>query len=126
MTTNYVQAVIENLEAGVNPDVVLHNLKAVLDRRGHVRLYGAIVRSVLQSLEVRAGATATVVTVAKSADATSPLVATLLKELGASGENVVTKIDESIIGGAKVSYQSRQIDATHKQSLYSLYQSIIK
>jgi len=122
----YVQAVVANLEAGMQPEVVLTNLKTVLKRRGHTRLYGDVVKSVAITLEQNAKADAVTVVVSTLSTGESTQVQKLIAELGATEavRNVV--VDPTIIGGAKVSYQSRQLDATHKSALYSLYESITK
>jgi len=126
MTKSYVQAVVANLEAGMQPEVVLTNLKAVLERRGHTRLYGDVVKSIAIVLEQKAKAASVTVVVSKLSASESSQVQKLIAELGATeaARNVV--VDPTIIGGAKVSHRSRQLDATHKTALYSLYESITK
>jgi len=120
----YVQAVVANLEAGMSPDTVLSNLKTVLERRGHMRLHASVLKAVTQTLEAKAKQNAVSVTVDKPATADSPLVTKLIAELGANSAKRIIVVDPTIIGGAKVSYQSRQLDATHKTALQKLYESI--
>jgi len=124
MTDSYVQAVVANLEAGLSPDTVLRNLKTVLERRGHLRLHASIVKAVVQTLEQKAQQQAAIITVDKPASADSPLVEKLIAELGATSALRKVVVDPTIIGGAKVSYRSRQLDATYKVALQKLYQAI--
>jgi len=126
MTDSYVQAVVANVEAGLSPDTVLRNLTTVLERRGHVRLRASILKAVVVMLEAKAKSNAVTVIVNTSTAAKSSLVEKLIAELGAVSADRNVVVDPTIIGGAKVSYQSRQLDATHKQALYSLYESITK
>jgi F0F1-type ATP synthase delta subunit len=120
----YVQAVVANLEAGLNPETVLSNLKTVLERRGHVRLHESILQSVAQTLEDQSKQNAVTVTIDKSITTDSALVTKLISELGASSVERRVIVDPTIVGGAKVSYQSRQLDATYKTALQKLYQAI--
>jgi F0F1-type ATP synthase delta subunit len=122
----YVQAVVANLEAGMNPETVLRNLKTVLERRGHLRLYGEVLKQVQKTLEQKQKSKAVTVIVSTEKASHTTTVQKLIDELGADTAEQVVIVDPTIIGGAKVIYQDRQLDATHKTALYSLYQSITK
>jgi len=120
----YVQAVVANLVAGNELETVLSNLKVILERRGHTRLYPTILSAVAKTMEERRKVQAVTVTVATVANSDSDLVTKLVAELGASAAERRVVIDENCIGGAKVVYASRQLDATYKTALHSLYKAI--
>lgn len=122
----YVQAVVANLKSGIHPDTVLGNLKTVLERRGHTRLYGEVVVAVANLLEQTEKASSVTVVVSDSSANESAQVKKLIAQLGAENVEKYIVVDPTIIGGTKVIFQSRQLDATHKTALYSLYQSITK
>jgi len=65
------------------------------------------------------------VVVANANDVKSELVKNALLKLQADTENFTTEIDESIIGGAVISYQHQMIDQSYKTKLKNLYQSVI-
>jgi F0F1-type ATP synthase delta subunit len=121
----YVTAVVESLKAGQEPSLVFAGLKRVLARRGHERLLPRIVRTLEREASRRTGAGATILTVAKAADADSVAVQSLLREM-AVVEKPTVVIDETIIGGAKLRSGDTEIDASYKTTLINLYHTITK
>ncbi len=125
MKRHYTEALLAAIRAGVAIDVALDNFRASLIQRHHEKLYIPVLRAALRRLAheaVHAGAT---VVVARAADAGLPSVAQSLSALGAQEQPQVI-VDETIIGGAVVSYKHRSIDGSYKAALTKLYQAITK
>lgn len=111
----YLQAVSTLLESGVALDVVLKNTRAVLEKRGHSRLYPALLRSLARTYPVLERKKIPVLTLAKEDDE-----AKYKKML--SGEEIhKTKIDSSIIGGYVYTKNFVQTDNSYKSKLLTLY-----
>ncbi|PJC55855.1 hypothetical protein CO026_03445 [Candidatus Kaiserbacteria bacterium CG_4_9_14_0_2_um_filter_41_32] len=125
MTKNYIQAVLMLLKAGTPVETVLVNLKRLLEKRGHSSLYGAVLRGLVSNFRLTNTSAVPQVIVANAKDIDSALVKKALLELQSNDTNFTTIIDESIIGGAIVSYKHRMIDQSYKTKLKNLYQSVI-
>ncbi len=116
------------LSTGKAVDVVLANLKEVLVRHGHLSIHADI----LKGLQVEMGRSATessaVLSIAKVGDAESlaEAVKSALVAMKESGAEVRTEIDQTLIGGFKISHNGKTIDASYKTKLQELYKSIIK
>lgn len=126
MHDTYVTAVQTLLHAGEKPDVVFANLKAVLERRGHLRLLPRILRVLEREVAQSEKSRQAKVIVARASDADSALVAELMQEIGTTKSQVHVLVDETIIGGAIVRHNHTESDASYKTALYTLYQSITK
>lgn len=124
MLPSYVEAVTLCITDGQSVDQVLANLQSVLARRGHERLYNAILRGVQKELEQQQLAAAVMVTVARDADAESPLVRELIAQLNAETAPVIVTVDSTLIGGAQVTYQHQNLDHTYKTALRHLYERV--
>jgi F0F1-type ATP synthase delta subunit len=126
MEKAYVQAVVELLAAGSDIETVLAKLRTVLVARGHGKALPTVLRGIVRALEEKADATATVI-VAKASDAAALKneIAQALTALGADNTTVLTTVDDTIIGGLIATYNHRQIDASYRTKLHSLYQQIV-
>jgi F0F1-type ATP synthase delta subunit len=125
MIKDYVHAIKAALKSGQKPDVVLKNLEQVLARRGHSQLLGRILRTFERELGRGANHLEPTLVVAREKDAKSPLVTKLMKELSVESSPRII-VDETVIGGAKLSLNHTEIDATYKTALINLYQAITK
>lgn len=125
MKDNYVNAAVELIEAGTPVDVVLGNMKTVMDRKGHDSLYPSVLRSLLQTLEVRQVSKAPTVHISKANCDSLKQVPALLAELGCNEKEYNTVIDPTLVGGLIVSHNHKMIDQCHKTKLINLYQSIV-
>lgn len=127
MSRDYAIASAELIASGLPVNDVLARLQVLLKRRGHSKLYPAILTALLREVEVGANESGARLSVARASDAQSPLVSKLKKELsvGASDDVTVT-VDETLIGGAKLRAHHQEIDASYKRSLLSLYQAVTK
>lgn len=126
MEKTYIHAVIELLEAGSDIETVLSKLRTVLSVRGHQKALPAVLRGIVRALEEKADTVATI-TIAKASDETvlKNEIKTALTALGADTAEVTTVVDENIIGGLIATYNHRQLDASYRTKLHSLYQQIV-
>ena len=125
MKKNYIQAALVLLKAGTPVEAVLSNLKRLLEKHGHSSLYGAVLRGSVSNFRLTNTSAVPQVVVANAKDIDSALVKKALLELQSNDTNFTTIIDESIIGGAIISYKHRMIDQSYKTKLKNLYQSVI-
>ncbi|PIY58699.1 MAG: hypothetical protein COY98_00620 [Candidatus Yonathbacteria bacterium CG_4_10_14_0_8_um_filter_43_17] len=125
MKQNYLKAISILLRAGMPVEQVLSNFKQLLNKRGHQALYGVVLHSLVVNFESGNNQGIPLVVVANANDVKSELVKNALLKLQADTENFTTEIDESIIGGAVISYQHQMIDQSYKTKLKNLYQSVI-
>jgi len=126
MKDSYITAVLEELKAGHDPSKVLAGLKNTLAKKGHDRLYAAILRGVARVLEA-GSAESVVVTTVSEADykAHKDAITAALKTLDADTEPKV-QIDETIVGGFVAEANNKRIDASYKSKLVTLYRSLTK
>lgn len=124
MKENYITAVLQELKQGTNPEEILTGLKRMLVKRGHERLYAAILRGVVRVLEA-GGASAVTVTVASRNwyDTNRTSIAQTLSTLGADTEATILT-DETIIGGYIAEARAQRVDHSHKSRLVQLYRSL--
>ena len=125
MIKDYVLALKAALASGQKPETVFANLGEVLARRGHSQLLGRILRTLERELGRGTTHLEPTLVVARDKDAGSPLVAKLMKELGVETSPRVI-VDDSVIGGAKLSHNHTEIDATYKTALINLDRAITK
>ncbi|MAZ56434.1 hypothetical protein CL653_01450 [bacterium] len=124
MKENYVQALLQSIEVGVEPRVALQNLMLVQEKRGHMKLYRGVLQSTLRFLEGRAQDEALVtVTDNSQYDSYKSEIESQL-----AGMNITTtpavQINSNLIGGYILESKSQRVDASYKQKLVSLYQKI--
>ena len=127
MKNNYIQAVIEMILAGKNPDEVISGLQKTLEVKGHSRLYPSILRGVLRVLETKkdtAGVTVTVATV-PDVEKYKTTINSILEQLDGTID-FSTQVDETLIGGVVVSDGQTVVDKSFKTALLNLYRSITK
>lgn len=126
MKDTYITAVLDLLAAGAPAAEVLGGLTRTLDGRGHNGLLPGILAGVLRQLEA-GEAGETTITVAREADASSlrEEIASALRELGADGE-ARTEVDDTLIGGFVVESGSKQLDASYKSKLVTLYRALTR
>jgi len=120
----YVHAVLKAAADGIAPDVVLTNLRQVMERRGHGQLFYRVLQTVLRELT----ASRAVRTIVRVADETAYTqyqteIKKMLSDLNCTDTPHVT-VDPSLIGGYQVEANDRRVDASYKQLLTSLYRRI--
>ena len=123
-THDYIDALISLLEEGRDFEDVIKNLKVVLEKKGHQKLY----RSILEGLSRRLGtihAQQATVHVAREKD-----IKTLKEQLNAhlqalETDSFDTEIDPTLIGGYVIEHNNKIIDNSYKSRLVALYRSLI-
>lgn len=129
MHTSYSQAVLELMQSGTSFDAALVSLRQLLEKKGHSKLLGAILKDMLAQLQTKNTALLATVTVARAGDEAvlqSQIAAALAALVVPSGTQSVTIVDPTIIGGFSVTYDHAEYDQTYKRTLKSLYESITK
>ncbi len=122
---DYSQAVIELLQGGDAFPDVLTKLKELLARKGHMRLYPKILRSLLREV-TRDTARGTIsVTLARETDEETlkSHIANAIRSL--EGSTHTTRIDPTITGGFIAEMGEKRIDQSYKRKLLTLYRSLI-
>ena len=115
---HYLQATKALLKEGASLDSILSGLKSTLDKRGHIKLYPNLLRSLLRSLEEDSSTGAPVLVVAKEADAKH-----FLKDAPATTRVVV---DENIVGGHILTEDWKRTDSSYKTQLLTWYRRSLK
>jgi F0F1-type ATP synthase delta subunit len=129
MKSDYAQAFLEMLKAGIPVETALTGLKRVLERKRHEKLLAPILLEVQRELEAEKGVMQAIVTVASSTQtvALRSTIDAALKELGVSADTPVKEVvDRTLVGGFVASFDHRECDQSYKAALKSLYESITK
>lgn len=125
MSDTYATAAYLALEDGMMLPDVLKRLVEVLEKRGHSKLYGGILRE-LEKKIAGAEEAKTTVRLADTDDekVLKAEIAAALTEIG--GEQVYElETDESLVGGFVLETKDRMVDASYKRSLLSLYRKFV-
>lgn len=127
MTTNYTTAAYELLVAGVSVDTVLDGVRQVMQRRGHIAHYPAVLRALLDRWEAFEQKQQPVVAIAR-ADDESRCAAIIREQLAvvAAPGTYRTRIAPELIGGSRVEYDHRVVDGSYKASLLRLYKQAVQ
>jgi len=127
MKKHYIQAVLEMIRAGQNPDAVLSGLAQVLEVKGHQSLKASVLAGVLRILTAETKRTAASVTVSKAADIEKhkAAITKALSSILAESDYVVHE-DAAIIGGFVAQSKNIIYDASYKTALVKLYRNIAK
>lgn len=125
MKQAYITAIVDSLLTTKDVETVLKNVTALLEKKGHVRLWPAVLRGVLRDLEKRSNEIVPHVVVAKEAGANDETIKQALMTLGATS-TPNTVVDSTLIGGFLVQYKDRMIDASYKRALIDLYRKVTK
>jgi F0F1-type ATP synthase delta subunit len=125
MKNHYIQATLDLILSGKNPDEVILGLKKTLEAKGYTRLYPSVLRGVLRILETKKDTVGAVVTVASQSDVEKykTVINSALEKLTGS-EDFSTHVDQTIIGGVVISDGKTVIDKSFKTTLLNLYRSI--
>lgn len=126
MKKAYVTALVESILAGKPVEVVLRELKALLARRGHERLWSQILKAAQRELEVKEKRGTPELVLAKAGAADESAVAAALKALGAATGDYTTTIDETLVGGFTLRVRGLFLDKSYKRALLKLYEQITK
>jgi F0F1-type ATP synthase delta subunit len=128
MKTEYAHAILQMIKEGVSVDTALSGLRAVLEKKGHNKLFVPILREALRIIQSEKDSIqAVVATARKEDDAVQKQIEATLKALGVQENTSIKKvIDDTLIGGFVVTYEYKEYDQSYKKALRSLYESITK
>lgn len=124
MKKAYIKALTDALLASTDVEAVLKSTKELLDKKGHQRLWLAVLQGTVQELEKRQRANLPEVIFANDLKPKTDKLTQVLTSLGAHTEAYKTSVDSSLIGGFIVRYQDRLIDASYKKALIDLYYKV--
>lgn len=129
MKSDYVQAFLEVLQAGMPVDTALTGLKSTLERKNHMKLYAPVLLEVMRVLEADKDGKTAVVAVASAAQAKElkNQISDALTTLGVDKNAAVKEtIDETLVGGFVATFDYKEHDQSYKKSLKNLFESITK
>ena len=128
MEKHYIKAVVSLVLQGRDIDAVLSNLKTVLARKGHEKLYVQVLKGVQSELSLQKNTLASSVVIAKEADlpGLQNELSESLQKLGGNPDETKITVDPTLIGGFIVSHNGKLINRSYKEKLVSLYRSITK
>jgi F0F1-type ATP synthase delta subunit len=127
MKQAYVTALTNSLLSGLSPEVALVNIKALLSRKGHMRLWPQILRATKRVLEAKLKSHIPQVTVSKSGVVTETKIKSALAMLGVAETEAYTEVvDTTLVGGFTARFKGKLIDQSYKRALVNLYLNITK
>ncbi len=128
MEKAYAAALWHTVEKGTDPKEAVERLCTMLERRGHQALLAKIGRAFEALARQSARHTKVELVVARESDAQRMLdeAGKKIEEMGATKKDVVTRVDETLIGGWRLEGRGRLIDASYKNGLMALYERIIR
>lgn len=124
MKNHYIQATIQLIQKGTDIQEVLTGLQRTMVDKGHMRLYGAVLRGVFRILETKKESLTATVTVAEEAAIAkyTDAIKNALTVLEA-GDDYTVKVDPTIIGGVIVKNNNTVVDRSFKTALTNLYRA---
>ncbi len=126
MKKAYVTALVERILAGESVESALSNLRALMEKRGHFRLFSQVLKAAVRELEVKLRRVVPQVTLAKAGGVSEVTIAAALTELGAVADAYDVTVDQSLVGGFSVRVRGRLLDKSYKRVLVQLYERITK
>jgi F0F1-type ATP synthase delta subunit len=126
MKKAYVTALVERILAGQAVETSLMNLRALMEKRGHLRLFSQVLKAAMRELEVKLKRVVPQVTLAKAGGVSEEAIKAALAELGAAAEAYDTTIDSSLVRGFSARVRGRLLDKSYKRVLLNFYEKITK
>lgn len=127
MKQAYVTALTEALMTNSDTEMVLNNVQRVLIKKGHGRLWPAVLRGALRGIKRMNRANVPHVTVATKADEKITKIQAALVAVGSSASDTYeVSVDSTLIGGLVVRYRDKMYDASYKRALVDLYRKVTK
>jgi len=126
LKNDYIEAVSALLDEGKDFDGVIKNLKEVLEKKGHQKLYKSILIGLQIKTESSLETNVAQVSVARQKDLeiSKERISKSLTEL--ESDNYDASVDPSLIGGYVIEYDNKIIDNSYKSRLVTLYRSLIE
>lgn len=126
MKNAYVTALTESILAGTDIELALTRLRARLERQGHLRLYGQILKASARVLGAKLKETVPQVVVAKAGGVSRETLLSAIARLSADQTTYEEQVDETIVGGFIIRFKDQVLDASYKRRLLDLYRHITK
>lgn len=127
MKNAYVTAFTESILAGTPVEAALVNLRAVLQKRGHERLWSQIIKLSARQLEAKLARVTPQLMVARADSVSEAAIKEALLALGAAADTPhQTRVDETLIGGFVLRVRGQLLDKSYKRALITLYENITK
>ncbi len=124
---DYIDATYELLSRGMSADAVLKNLRAMLERKGLLAMYGKVLRGLLDRTVRKHATEGTKVTVARQADVAryAEAIKGAISDIG-GGDTHQMNVDPHLIGGFVVTHNGKRVDKSYKSTLLHVYQNIVE
>ena len=127
MKKAYVTALVETILAGKSIELVLADLKALLVRRGHERLWSQILKATARELAVKERRIVPQLVVSKADKVSETTIKEALLVLGAAADSVYNEtVDDTLVGGFTLRVRGLLLDKSYKRVLLNLYEKITK
>jgi F0F1-type ATP synthase delta subunit len=126
MKQAYINALADALLSKTEFESALRNTHDLLIKKGHGRLWPAILRGVIKEIEKRNRQSTPQVIVSSEDTKQNEALIKALEAVGATTSDYDSKVDSTIIGGFIVRYRDLMVDASYKRALTDLYRRIIK
>lgn len=127
MKQAYVTALTNSILGGLAVEEALTNVKALLVRKGHQRLWPQILRATKRVLEARLKSSVPQVAVAKLGAVSTETLKSALLALGvAENEAYTISEDSTLVGGFTARFKGTLLDKSYKRVLVDLYRNITK
>lgn len=124
--STYAQALRESLDSAQKTEEsgIVERFVAVVRRNGHTHLLPAIVRS-LERITAKRRREVTLELITAVPLSSEERDAILATHSAPKDRTIVTRVDPTIVGGYILRSRSQRIDASHKHTLFTLYQRIV-
>mgnify|MGYP001432838449 CR=1 FL=1 len=127
MKKAYITALVETVLAGKPVESVLTQLKALMDKRGHSRLWSQVLKAAERELLVKERRIVPSLIVAQERGVSEDSIKEALTALGmAPQEPYHTSIDQTLVGGFTLRARGLLLDKSYKRALLKLYEQITK
>ena len=127
MKQSYIIALTEALYSNLDVDSTLKRAEQLMIKKGHARLWPAVLRGVVYEMERRNKIDTPQVTVATKVMDDNESLTKALALLGADiSSDYIVSSDDTLIGGFIVRYRDRMLDLSYRRALTDLYQKITK
>jgi F0F1-type ATP synthase delta subunit len=127
MKQAYVTALTNSILSGLPIEEALTNVKALLVRKGHQRLWPQILRATKRVLEARLKSSVPQVSVAKTGVVSAETIKSALLAIGVAEDEVyVITEDNTLVGGFTARFKGTLLDKSYKRVLVDLYRNITK
>ena len=123
MEKAYAQALKQMIAGGKKPEDAVRALHEALVRNGRTSLMPKIARAFARIAERESARSTVTISVAREKDAKRALdaAAKQLASLKAGKNDVVVKIDDTLIGGWQLEGRETLVDASYKKHLLTIY-----